>query len=257
MKAIFREGEALLHYHNPGRIVKTSSWTRLKEELQLGCFWAGYIPYEMGVSEACFFEAQAITPYHDAPFFETPQLECVKPFDTALEYQEKIKAIQEDILNGDVYQVNLSHETKYRGKIDTLALFLKLAHNPFAAYFDEGEKQYISSSPEKLLSRTGTTIESCPIKGTMPFGQSAALLNSAKDAAELNMITDLIRSDMSWISNIESPRLVSEKTLTSYPHVHHLHSVIEAESDLHPIECVKALFPGGSITGCPKGSALQ
>lgn len=211
----------------------------------------------MGKSCACFFEAQRLELFENPPSFQPLELECVKPFDTALEYTDKIKSIQEEILDGDVYQVNLSHETKYTGIIDPIALFSKLSHNPFAAYFDDGVKQLISSSPEKLLSRKDFLIESCPIKGTMPFGHSDALLNSAKDAAELNMITDLIRSDMSWIANIESPKLISEKTLTTYPHVHHLHSIIQAKSDLHPIECVKALFPGGSITGCPKRSAMR
>ncbi len=257
MKAIFREGDSLVHYSNPGRIVKTASWESLRDALEPGFTWIGYIPYEMGKSEACFFEAQSIAPFEDNIPFQISELKCVKPFDTETAYKEKIKSIQEEILNGDVYQVNLSHEIVFSGEIDPLALFLKLAHNPHAAYFDEGKKQFISSSPEKLLSRSDLTLESCPIKGTMPFGHSEELLNSDKDAAELNMITDLIRSDMSWISNIESPKLVSQKTLTTYPHVHHLHSIIQARSDLHPIECIKSLYPGGSITGCPKGSAMQ
>ena len=257
MKAVFREGEILVKYSNPGQIVKTASWHILKEHLNSGKTWVGYIPYEMENAEACFFEAQSIDFFDEEIPFEIPTLKCVKPFDTEATYIEKIKAIHEEILNGDVYQVNLSHETAYMGEIDPLALFLKLSHNPFSAYFDDGIRQFISSSPEKLLSRTDKTIESCPIKGTAPFGKSQELLESAKDAAELNMITDLIRSDMSWIANLESPRLISEKTLTTYPHIHHLHSIIQAKSDLHPIECIQHLFPGGSITGCPKQSAMR
>lgn len=257
MKAILREGDNLLKYSNPERIVKTASWDILKEQLTSGKTWVGYIPYEMGEVEACFFDARSIAPYFEEIQFHIPDLKCVKPFDSEITYKEKVKSIQEEILDGDVYQVNLSHETAYRGKIDPLALFLKLSHNPFAAYFDDGKKQLISSSPEKLLTRTDSTIESCPIKGTAPFGKAVELLASSKDAAELNMITDLIRSDMSWIANIESPKLISEKTLTTYPHIHHLHSIIQAKSDLHPIDCIKALFPGGSITGCPKISAMK
>ena len=257
MKAIFREGESLVQYSNPGRIVKTASWDTLKNQLAPGKTWVGYIPYEMGNSEACFFEAQSVDPFEEYISFKTPELKCVKPFDTESAYKEKIIAIQEEILNGDVYQVNLSHETAYVGELDPLALFLKLSHNPFAAYFDEGEKQFISSTPEKLLTRKDLLLESCPIKGTAPFGKSHDLLDSKKDAAELNMITDLIRSDMSWIANLESPKLISEKTLTTYPHIHHLHSIIQAKSDHHPIDCIMSLFPGGSITGCPKKSAMR
>lgn len=251
MKALFREGNTLVHYSKPVRVVKTGSWDTLKAALEPGSTWAGFITYE---GEACFFQPDIIEPFKKNIPFKKPALTCVKPFDTEAAYRKKIGIIQEAILDGDVYQVNLSHETIYEGEIDPLALFLKLSHNPFSAYFDDGERHIISSSPEKLLSREGGTLESCPIKGTAPIGKSQELLDSGKDSAELNMITDLVRSDMSWLG---SPRLISEKTLTTYPHIHHLHSVIQAESDRHPIDCLRALFPGGSITGCPRPSAMR
>lgn len=257
MKAIIRDGPDLIEYSAVGEVVESSSWIELSEKLVSGKTWVGFIPYEMGIDKACFFEAKESHKISDIIPFKKPELSCVKPFDSRECYIEKVAKIIEAILDGDVYQVNLSHESLYKGKLDPYGLFLKLAHNPYSAYFDTGSKQFISGSPEKLLSRRDQRLESCPIKGTAPSGKGEELLVSFKDQAELNMITDLVRSDLSWISEVGSVNVLSERTKTDYPHVHHLHSVIEAKSDLHPIKCIEALFPGGSITGCPKKAAMH
>lgn len=254
MRAIIRENDRLIEYSSPRTSIVTSSWNELQDFLTPGKTWVGFITYE---GLAHFFEPSSIQIFNPSIPFKKPSLTPVKPFDTVDDYTKKILHIQEEIRKGEVYQVNLSHSAIWKGSLNPLALFLQLSMNPQAAYVEWEDQTILSGSPEKLLSRTKGLLEACPIKGSAPIGQKEQLLASFKDQAELNMITDLTRSDLAWISLPGSVKVVSPINLTTYPHIHHLHSIIQSRSDKHPIACIESLFPGGSITGCPKLSAIK
>jgi para-aminobenzoate synthetase component I len=185
-------------------------------------------------------------------------------------YYRLIEQTKEWIRKGEVYQLNLSHEFILKGKAHPYSVFEALYNinpSPFSAFIQLGEQSIISSSPERFLSCVNSIIETRPIKGTCPRGKTKAedeklrlaLLNSEKDRAELLMITDLMRNDLSKIC---TPTSVITKELwrcESFTNVHHLLSIIQGEKNknINPIDLIRKCFPGGSITGCPKLKALE
>ena len=137
----------------------------------------------------------------------------------------------------------------------------------FSCYFDTGLTQVISASPERLVSVRDQVIETRPIKGTrrrtrhpevdIDVGQQ--LLTSEKDRAENVMIVDLMRNDLSRVCHDDTVRVTQFVELESYASVLHLVSAVEGHlrSDLPTSELLKAIFPGGSISGAPKVRALE
>jgi anthranilate/para-aminobenzoate synthase component I len=117
----------------------------------------------------------------------------------------------------------------------------------------------VSASPELFLARRGSTVWTRPIKGTRPRGRGAELLSSPKDAAEHVMIVDLERNDLSRVcvpGSVRWPALMVAEPLAG---VEHLVSTVEGElrPDVGLAELLRALFPGGSITGAPKIAAVD
>lgn len=190
--------------------------------------------------------------------------------ETEESYKNKIKQAKELIKTGDIYQINLSQQWEFLGKRDPFDLFKNLAllnPSPFSAYLYLKDFSIISSSPERFLQKKEGLVETRPIKGTAPRGKTKAqdldrkqgLLTSEKELAELMMITDLMRNDLGKISvngSIEVPLLCE---CEAYSNVFHLYSVVRSRvlQTLHPIEIVRACFPAGSITGCPKLRAME
>jgi para-aminobenzoate synthetase component 1 len=247
--------------------------------------WVGYLSYEMGA----FSDPERPLPYYPptiplAQFFKcekvyvAPASKDKLPQRTQVsknikgpdDYLDLIRKIQEEIRHGDVYQVNLSHELKWPFTKSSYDLFLKLIDinpAPFAAYLKSSDFSLISSSPERLLLKTGQTLETRPIKGTLPRGatkeedekNSQQLLNSEKDRAELLMITDLMRNDLGKVSLPGSVNVDALVKLEAYQNVFHLISIIHstAKPEISPVNLLRSIFPGGSITGCPKQSAMQ
>jgi len=186
------------------------------------------------------------------------------------QYIETIRKVLHYIREGDIYQANLSQrfQTPYNG--DPYSLFLKLFHinpAPFFAYLDTGSFQVVSSSPERFLLKQGNRIETRPIKGTLPRGLSRAqdrenaraLLQSEKNRAELAMITDLLRNDLGRVSEFGSVNVKNPAFLEAYTNVFHLVSTVcsQLEKGKDLIDLIRATFPGGSITGCPKIRAME
>lgn len=186
------------------------------------------------------------------------------------DYLEAIRRALEYIRAGDIYQVNLSQRfrTSYDG--DPWGLFLRLYEinpAPFFAYLDPGPFQVLSSSPERFLFVLGDRVETRPIKGTLPRGSTPEadaelgreLLASEKNRAELAMITDLLRNDLGRVCAFGSVVVEDEARLEAYTNVFHLVSVVSGR--LAPgrdrIDLLRATFPGGSITGCPKIRAME
>ncbi|MBI5685839.1 MAG: aminodeoxychorismate synthase component I [Verrucomicrobia bacterium] len=189
---------------------------------------------------------------------------------TREEYEHAIRRILDYIAAGDVYQINFSQRFRARTVAGPEMLYhaLRTANPaPFAAYLDCGVGQVLSSSPERFLQIRGRSIQTRPIKGTRPrtgneqADQKAAreLMMSAKDQAELLMITDLERNDLGRVCEFGSVHVPELVTLESYATVLHLVSTVEGRlaDGVTAVDAIRACFPGGSITGAPKIRAME
>ena len=166
--------------------------------------------------------------------------------------------MREAIREGDVYQVNLVQHLWADFAGDPLALAAALAPlRPLEPAALQGDGwTIVSASPELLLQKRGRVVRTSPIKGTRPAGVP---IESAKDAAEHVMIVDLERNDLSRVcvpGSVRWPELLAERQLAG---VTHLVATVEGElrPDVALTELLDAVLPGGSVTGCPKSSALE
>ncbi len=186
------------------------------------------------------------------------------------DYLRAIERAKEYIAAGDIFQVNLSRRFEARISISAPELYLRLRRinpAPMAAYVGGDDFAIVSASPERFLQVRGGCVETRPIKGTRPRGntpdEDAALaqelLRSEKDAAELAMIVDLERNDLGRVCSYGSVRVTRPKALESFPTVHHLVATVvgRLHAGCDRTELLKASFPGGSITGAPKIRAMQ
>ncbi len=186
------------------------------------------------------------------------------------EYMRAIDRIREYIAGGHVYQVNMSRRFSCDFSADPFALFSRLYRMnpaPFFAYIQAGDHQILSTSPERFVLQTGEQVETRPIKGTRPRGADgesdarlkAELAQSGKDDAELSMIVDLMRNDLGKVCAAGSVRVAEHKRLEPYENVWHLVSVVKGRllPGKKSVDLIKAAFPGGSITGCPKVRAME
>jgi para-aminobenzoate synthetase component I len=176
-------------------------------------------------------------------------------------YAAAVEAVKAAIERGDVYQVNLVQHLSAPFEGDPECLAPALAPlDPLHPWPLSGEGwTIVSASPELFLARRGDRIWTKPIKGTRPLGASEDLQESEKDAAEHVMIVDLERNDLSRIcepGSIRWPDLMTEHELAGVAHL-----VTTVEGRLRPevglAELLEATFPGGSVTGAPKISALD
>jgi anthranilate synthase component I len=173
---------------------------------------------------------------------------------------------------GDVYQTNLSRRWQVEAppSLDPVAIYRHLRHtnpSPFAALLRIGDFALLSSSPERLVSIRGDLIETRPIAGTRPRGATPAddevlihsLLENEKERAEHIMLIDLERNDLGRVSVAGSVKVDEYMTVETYAHVHHIVSNVSGRlrPDASPIDVIRALFPGGTITGCPKIRCMQ
>lgn len=187
------------------------------------------------------------------------------------DYERRVEAVVEHIRAGDIFQANLTQPFTADFDDDPRLLFWHLcaaSPAPFAAYLETGEgTAVLSSSPEEFLRQSGRAVRTRPIKGTRPrsddAGRDAALrrelLASDKDQAELAMIVDLLRNDLGKLAIPGSVRVGPFPELRSFAQVHHLFATVTAElrAEVGPIELLRATFPGGSISGCPKLRCLE
>lgn len=201
-------------------------------------------------------------PAHIGPFAATTRRS---------QFLRGVARIREWIAAGDIYQVNLSQA--FEAEVTGGSLFglyealREASPAPMAAWLALAGKEVLSSSPESFLKIAGRAIETRPIKGTRPrFADpaadrraAAALQQSAKEAAELVMITDLLRNDLGQVCDFGSVKVVEMLQLESLAQVHHLVSTVTGtlRDDTDAIEALAACFPGGSITGAPKHRAME
>jgi 4-amino-4-deoxychorismate synthase (2-amino-4-deoxychorismate-forming) component I len=196
-------------------------------------------------------------------------------------YLERVRRAQEYIRAGDIYQANLSRPWRVRPTaaagaaahaqaLDTALLYERLrARNPapFAALLQWDGVSVLSSSPERLLRVSGREVDTRPIAGTRPrtlrpgkdAPEAAALVAHPKERAEHIMLIDLERNDLGRVCEAGSV-IVNELMVTeTYAHVHHIVSNVQGRlrDGVTPIGALRAVFPGGTITGCPKFRCMQ
>lgn len=185
-------------------------------------------------------------------------------------YLDAIAKVKRYIYDGDVYQINFSQRFSTEFGSDAFKLFLwqnKFNPSPYSAYIDAGDYKIVSVSPELFISIDNGIITTCPIKGTRPRTHNseidrknyAQLVASEKEKAELDMIIDLERNDLGRICEPGSIKVVKRRDIEAFSTVFHAISTISGKlSDgLDFSDCLKAIFPGGSITGAPKISAMN
>ncbi len=185
------------------------------------------------------------------------------------EFVSKVQRAQRYIRAGDIYQVNLSHRLTAQCGFAGWEMFEKLSTvspAPFSAYLDCGDFQLASSSPEQFLRMSGSHIVTRPIKGTRPRDADATrdaqlafeLQTSAKELAELVMITDLLRNDLGKVCEFGSVQVPELAKLEKFAQVQHLVSTVEGRlrKNVTHFAAFASCFPGGSITGAPKFRAM-
>jgi len=189
---------------------------------------------------------------------------------TYYHYIQAIKKAKDYIRRGDIYQVNLSQRFSCPFPFHPFSYYSQLTRlNPsfHSAYLNFPEVKVISSSPERFLYMDRNYIQTRPIKGTRSRGDTLKederlrkeLEESEKDKAELVMIVDLERNDLGKICEAGSVKVKALREIEIHPTVFHTVATIEGrvKDNLTPIDCLKACFPGGSITGAPKVRAME
>ncbi|AEW74168.1 Para-aminobenzoate synthase component 1 [Enterobacter ludwigii] len=189
---------------------------------------------------------------------------------TAREYAAKFEQVQGYLQSGDCYQVNLAQRFQATCEGDEWQAFTRLnATNraPFSAFLRLEQGAILSLSPERFIHLADGTIQTRPIKGTLPRladpvadrQQAEKLAASLKDRAENLMIVDLMRNDIGRVAVPGSVRVPELFVVEPFPAVHHLVSTITAQLPASRTACdlLRAAFPGGSITGAPKVRAME
>ena len=203
----------------------------------------------------------------DWPMFPPPALEE----DAPQRFLDGVARIHEYLRAGDVFQVNLSRawRARFDRAPDPAAVYAQLRRAnpaPFAGLLRLAEGALLSSSPERLVSVRGSRVETRPIAGTRPRfpGDDEAerirdLVGNPKERAEHVMLIDLERNDLGRVCLPGSVRVDELMTVESYAHVHHIVSNVAGElrPGTTPGEVVRAVFPGGTITGAPKVRCMQ
>lgn len=239
--------------------------------------FVGFLDYE---SKAHFFYTDKVTAVKNHRFEaaataandkkNTEYDAQLQPSLTQKQYIRKIQRIKDYLYSGDTYQVNFSQKftVPYRGEaFDLYKKLTAINPSPFQFFMETPGWAVISNSPERLLRIRGRVIETRPIKGTVPRGRNAKedtknikkLLASEKEAAELAMIVDLERNDLGKICVPGTVKVTEHRTVEKYSHVIHtvanVRGVLEDGRDW--LDAIYALFPGGSITGCPKKRTME
>tara|TARA_Y100001970_G_C14237363_1_gene862653 strand:- start:1427 stop:2653 length:1227 start_codon:yes stop_codon:yes gene_type:complete len=202
--------------------------------------------------------------------YPSDMLQLKKDLITINKYMSSINKIKTHLSNGDVYQINYTQPKKYQALDNPISIYLHMRNfitPPYGTYINSKDIQILSFSPERLFKTSGRTINAFPMKGTRPRSLNRArdkflykeLINSIKDRAEHLMIVDLLRNDIGKICNFGSVQVKNLYNVNSYKSVHQMVSEVygKLHKSLNEIAIIKALFPGGSVTGAPKEEAMK
>jgi len=189
---------------------------------------------------------------------------------TKQEYCKAVEKVKDYIAAGDIYQANLSQRFSAGFEGDPWSLYKRLRRinpAPFAAYLNFPEVKVLCDSPERFLKKEGRLVETRPMKGTRPRGRTQTedrrmktdLENSIKDKAENLMIVDLERNDLGKVCEYGSVKVSELEVVETYPTVFQMVSSVKGKlrKNVDAVDCLKACFPGGSITGAPKVRAME
>lgn len=190
---------------------------------------------------------------------------------TKNEYMDMVKRAKEYIAAGDIFQANLSQRVSAHihntDPWDIYNVLSTINPSPFAGYIDFGDYQIVSSSPERLVRIKDGVIETRPIAGTRPRGMNFnedeimrdELLLNEKERAEHIMLIDLERNDLGKVSDYGTVEVDELMTTEDYSHVIHIVSNIRGilAPNKTTIDAIRAVFPGGTITGVPKVRCME
>lgn len=191
--------------------------------------------------------------------------------DAPARFTDGVRRVLDYLAAGDVFQANLSRgwTARFDRDVDPAALFAQLRRNnpaPFAGLFRVDGGAIVSASPERLVAVQGDLVETRPIAGTRPRlpGDDEAqrvreLVGHPKERAEHVMLIDLERNDLGRVCRAGTVEVDELMTVESYAHVHHIVSNVRGRlrAAVTPGEVIRAVFPGGTITGCPKVRCMQ
>jgi para-aminobenzoate synthetase component 1 len=186
------------------------------------------------------------------------------------DFKRMVEKAKEYIAAGDIYQANLSQRFSFGYRGSPLELYGKLRSinpSPFSCFLKTGDLEIVSSSPERLVQKRGRLCETRPIAGTCPVRRASNkltewrrhLLCNEKEKAEHLMLVDLERNDLGRVCGYRSVKVEEFMTLEKYSHVVHIVSKITGrlKKDKDVFDLIKAMFPGGTITGCPKIRCME
>ncbi len=186
------------------------------------------------------------------------------------EYEAIVLKAKQHIRAGDIFQANLSIRFEARTEAESWAIYRSLQSinpSPFASYWKTPWGDVISCSPERLVKLENGIAETRPIAGTRPRGMTVEhdrqlaeeLLNNTKEQAEHIMLVDLERNDLGRVCEWGTVQVDELLAIERYSHVMHLVSNVvgRVRSQFNSIDLIRALFPGGTITGCPKVRCMQ
>jgi len=187
------------------------------------------------------------------------------------QYLSNVKAIQQHIVRGDIYEINYCVELyKEAVQLDVIQLYTRLLNIspvPFAAFVRSDDRYLMCASPERYIQKQGKVVVSQPIKGTAPRSHEAEedrrhrqqLLESEKERSENIMITDLVRNDLARIAERGSVNVDELCGIYAFQQVYQMISTVSAQlSEEHDwLDVIKATFPMGSMTGAPKVKAME
>jgi 4-amino-4-deoxychorismate synthase (2-amino-4-deoxychorismate-forming) component I len=191
--------------------------------------------------------------------------------DAPTAFTDGVVRILDYLLAGDVFQANLSRgwQARFEEALDPAVLYARLRTAnpaPFAGLFAGGGWAVVSASPERLVSVRGDLVETRPIAGTRPRiegdddgARIRELVGHPKERAEHVMLVDLERNDLGRVCVPGSVEVDELMGVESYAHVHHIVSNVRGRlrGEATPGDVIRAIFPGGTITGCPKVRCMQ
>ena len=193
-----------------------------------------------------------------------------RPTVSKKEYLQSVRRIKEYIKEGDVYQANFTCGFDVKSDAFAFDIYKRLRRlnpAPYSAFMNFGEYQVLSSSPERMFKKDGLDLTSCPINGTIDSGRDdferqenrRKLLDSEKDKAELLMIVDLVRNDLGKVAETGTVCVDNLFEPEDYSSLIHLVTDISTKlrDNLSLDEIIRAILPGGSITGAPKKRAVE
>ena len=232
-----------------------------RHEKRLYLTASGMLAEPGAVLDALKAEISAFTPSQEAGEWEEYPVKITSDFEKEA-YKKAIDRMIDYIVEGDIYIANMTRRIMaYSGK-PPYAMFKSLRENnpsPFGGYFNYGDFQVISASPERFLRMKDGLVETRPIKGTRRRGVTPEEDAALTDKSELLMIVDLERNDLNRVCEPGSVKVTSLFDVETYATVFHLVSNIvgKLRDGLTAPDLLRAAFPGGSITGAPKIRAME